>query len=335
MSQPRKRFFCARARGILGGMKCSVRYRHILLVVLLVCASLTLASAVSYTYADSNDDLISKRKAQLELELAKLEKLIEQQQVLLNSKRTERVSLERDLAIIDAEIEKARIAIRAQEATIAELEDDIVDKQVTILELTERIDLERSTLARLLQHTAEFDDTTLVELVLSERNFSEFFSELDEYESMKVALQDSFLTLEALRANNVATKRTLEAQKEEEGELKQLRILQQEKLESQENEKEHILRVTKGEEASYQQLIAANEQTAADIRAELFELRGTAAIPLGDAIEFANFASAKTGVRPAFILGVLRQKLDWVSFWATARGRSICTRREIVHSLRP
>jgi len=261
-----------------------------------------------FGYADTQSELIDKRKAELEKQLADLETLIERQQSLLSDKRTERVSLERDLEIIDAEIEKARIAIRAQEATIADLEVDIVDKQATILQLTERIDMERTSLARLLQHTAELDQVTLVEMVLSERNFSDFFTEVDDFEAVKTALQESFLTLESLRGSHESARLALERQKEEEGELKELRLLQEERLRAQEGEKEHILRVTKGEEQSYQELIAANERSAAQIRSELFELRGSAAIPLGDAIEYANFASAKTGVRPAFVLGVLKQE---------------------------
>jgi membrane-bound lytic murein transglycosylase B len=40
----------------------------------------------------------------------------------------------------------------------------------------------------------------------------------------------------------------------------------------------------------------------------LFALRDTAAIPFGKALEYANEATAKTGVRPAFLLAVLTQE---------------------------
>ena len=44
------------------------------------------------------------------------------------------------------------------------------------------------------------------------------------------------------------------------------------------------------------------------IKAELFTLRGTDAIPFEKALEFANIAFAKTGVRPAFLLGVIAEE---------------------------
>ncbi|MBP9759833.1 MAG: hypothetical protein KBD24_00505 [Candidatus Pacebacteria bacterium] len=277
--------------------------------VIVVCAVFLLFFlSISTGHAQTTDQMIVARRAQLEAQLANLEKLIEQQQVLLSDKRTERVSLERDLDIIDMEIKKARLAIRAQEVTIANLESEISDKHATILEISEKIDMEKESLASLLRRTAEIDDLSLVEIVFSEKSFSEFFEEIDDFESVKLALQASFAELEGLRTSHEQVKQTLEGRKETEGELRKLQQLQRGKLESQEAEKARILKTTKGEEASYQQLITKNEKSATQIRSELFELRGSSAINLGDAIEFANFAGTKTGVRPALILGVLKQE---------------------------
>ncbi|MGB3921910.1 MAG: lytic murein transglycosylase, partial [Minisyncoccia bacterium] len=44
------------------------------------------------------------------------------------------------------------------------------------------------------------------------------------------------------------------------------------------------------------------------IRAVLFPLRDAVAIPFGTALQYAEAASAKTGVRPAFILAILQQE---------------------------
>jgi len=283
-------------------------HRMVLVAVLVALAGAFCGGGALLSYADTATETIEKRRAELEKQLEVLEGLLERQQSLLEDKQTERATLERDLDIIDAEIEKARIAIRAQEATIATLEGEIVDKRATILGLEERIDVERTSLARLLQRTAELDEQTVVEVVLSEKTISEFFEELDEFESVKAALNVSLENLLVLREETAYEQAVLEARKEEEGELKELRQLQRNKLELQEEEKAHILRVTRGEEENYQELVSKTERSAAQIRSELFELRGSAAINLGDAIEFANFASAKTGVRPAFVLGVLKQE---------------------------
>lgn len=262
------------------------------------------------SFASENSDAIAKRKVQLEAELVRLEGLIEQQQVLLQSKQGERVSLERDLDIINAEIQKSQLAIKAQTLAIDNLSEDIVDKEATVLELEEKISREKESLAGLVRRTDEIDNGTLIELIFSGKSFSEFFLEIDDFAEVKIALEKSFRELEGLRDKNLEAAKILNNKKAEEEKLHELQKLQRKRLESQESEKVQVLRVTKGEENRYQELITNTQKTAAQIRSELFELRGAAAINLGDAIEFANFAGNKTGVRPAFILGVLKQETE-------------------------
>ncbi len=259
-------------------------------------------------HAQTTEAQIQARRAELEAQLAHLESLIAEQQKLLEGKQGERVTLERDMGILDAEIKKAKLAIRAQEVAIANLEADIVDKEASILRLTEEIDQERSSLAGLVRRTAELDQLSLVEVALSGKRFSDLFQEFDAFAAVKTGLQESTHELVALRSEHADAKAVLEDRQASEEELRTLRVLQQGRLKDQEKEKARILTSTKGEEQRYQKLIAANEQSAAQIRSELFELRGSAAINLGDAIEFATFASQKTGIRPALILGVLKQE---------------------------
>ena len=66
----------------------------------------------------------------------------------------------------------------------------------------------------------------------------------------------------------------------------------------------------KGQESIYQQIIANNQQTAAQIESALFTLRDTSSISFGSMYSYAKEASAKTGVPPAFILGILSEESD-------------------------
>lgn len=300
--------FCAALkRGILVGTMRTLM--HGMLAILLVLMVVTSVSfGVSIGSAETGEELVARRRAELEAQLVELEKLIHQQQLLLQDKQGERVTLERDMAILDEKIKKQQLEIRQRTLALEKLQDEIFDKEVTIIELSEKLDREKESLAELIRRTAEIDDLSLVEVVLSGKSFSEFFEEFDDFEAVKIALQDSFEELETLRNSNAEVKSSLENQHASESELKTLQELQKKKIEEQEREKARILNATKGEERQYQELIAQKQRDAAQIRNELFELRGSSAINLGQAIEFANFASAKTGVRAALILGVLKQE---------------------------
>jgi membrane-bound lytic murein transglycosylase B len=68
--------------------------------------------------------------------------------------------------------------------------------------------------------------------------------------------------------------------------------------------------VTKGQEAAYNKLIQGKELKIAQISAQLFNLRDADGIPFGQALNYANIASQKTGVRPALILAILTQETN-------------------------
>ena len=255
-------------------------------------------------------DAVEKRRAQLQEELKKIEQQIGVQQQLLGVKQQERVTLERDVSILDAKIEKAQLGIKARNIQIEQLSDVIIEKTLTIEELTEKLEREKQSMAQLLRKTNEIDDRSMVEIILSNQSISDFFEDLDDFEAVKLALHDSFDDIEETRISALTEKKTLESKRVEEVELRTIQELEKQVVVDQEREKQHILRVTKGEEEEYQELIKQNERTASDIRAELFALRDTTAIQFGDALEMANTASQLTGVRAALILGVLTQETE-------------------------
>lgn len=288
--------------------------------VLLLATGL-LFSFVPALYAQDASD-VAERRAELQRQLDELEEEISEQGVLLDSKRQERVSLERDIAILDAEIRKAELSIQARNIEINKLERDIDGKEDTIVELNERLSREKESLAQLLRKTNEIDDFSLVEVVLGNQNLSEFFEDLDTFNTIKAELQDSFVEIENTKEDTQAEKESLEGKQIEEVELRRIQEIQKAEIEVREAEKQEILDVTKGVEAAYQNIINSKQRTAAQIRAELFTLRDSAAIPFGEALDFANEASAVTGVRPALILGVIAQESRLGEFIGTGNWRT-------------
>ena len=273
---------------------------------LLLCA--LLAPALALAEVSSAD--VANRRGQLESQLASLEKEIADQAAVLQAKQQERQSLERDVAILDAQIEKAKLSIKARDLTIQTLTNDIGEKADTIVALDDKLGRERQSLAAILRKTNEIDDYTLIEFLLSAQDVSDFYADLDSFAAIKAHLQDSFVEIEDTKVVTAEAKASLEQRRTEEQQLKALQVLEQQKIVKQQKERQSILNVTKGQEAAYQNILKAKQKSAAQIRSELFTLRDSAAIPFGTALDYANLASQKTGVRPALILGVLKQETD-------------------------
>lgn len=277
----------------------------------------------------------AERKERLTQELQNVERQILKQQVLVEDKQLERQSLERDLEIIDAQVYKAQLGIQARAVAIEQLTVQIGDKEVVIDILNERLDKQRQSLADLLRKTSEVDDYSLAEVMLSQDSFSTFFEDLENFQSIKSSLNASVAVLTDIRTDTEEQKESLETKQVEEAELKTLQELEKQQIEVREAEKEQILTVTKGEEEAYQELLVAQQKSAAQLRSQLFDLLGGgAAIPFPEAIALAQTAGGAVGVEPALILAILEQESSFGSNIGSCVMGDLSLGKDIMHPTR-
>lgn len=279
-----------------------------LLVTMCTVGLAMLWSIGGFVFAQTESEQVIIKRAQLNLELQQIEQEIEEQRVVLQDKQREKVSLERDVAILNANITKAQLGIRARNLTIDSLLGEIGEKSDFVEVLNDKTDREKASLSQLLRKTNEINNATLVEIVLGNQNISDFFMDVDEFESIKQSLNASFEEILSVKNATEAEVKDLEEKKLEEVELRSLQEVEKRKLVEAETEKQQILSVTKGEEAAYQEIIKEKEQTASEIRTALFQLRGSSAISFEKAYELAVRAEEQTGVRPAFLLGIIAEE---------------------------
>ena len=275
-------------------------------IALAFACALALA-ALAFLPARSLAETVQERRARLEAQLAVIEQDIAEKRGVLSEKQRERTSLERDIAILDNQIAVAQKQIKHRDLTISKIRDDIGEKKVAITEVDRKATRSEQSLAQLIRRTREIDDTSLAELVLA-GTLSDLFQDIDNFEMLQRDLDRSFDEMAMLRSDLSARKQALEGKQSEEEQLRRIQVLEKQTIEKKEKEKQSILSVTKGEERAYQQLIAEREKQAATIRAALFDLRDSKAISFGAAYQYAAEASARTGVRPALILAILREE---------------------------
>lgn len=276
--------------------------------------------------ASVNAETEAEKRTRIENELQVWEQMITTQKQLVDGKKQERQSLERDLDILDAEVNKAQLGIKARALAIAELSDQISDKVVVIEVLNDRLAKQRASLGELIRQTQAVDDFSLVEIMLSNQNFSEFFTDVESFRSVKQSLNESLDALAEIKADTEDQKESLEEKQLSEAEMKQLQEQEKIQIEEKERKKESILHVTRGQEDAYVELLQEQQKTAAQLRAQLFDLSGGGgAIPFPEAVAYAQVASGKTGVSAALILAILEQE----SHYGSNIGQ--CTATEIIH----
>lgn len=252
--------------------------------------------------------LTDQERAQLEAELSQLEAEIAQKQTLLNQQKQETGSIKRDISILTSQIEKAKLDIKAKTLLINKLSDEIDNKESTIGDLREQMDAEKDSLAQLIRKTNEFSDTTLIHMIASNNSLSEFYSDLDSFESIREEIKVSLDQLRGVESKTEEEKASLEEKQNSEMDTKMALETSKKSVEANEGEKKKLLTVSQSKESEYQKVLAERQKRASEIRSALFALRDAGAIPFGDALDYATSASKVTGVRPAFVLAILTQE---------------------------
>lgn len=270
------------------------------LIVLFFLSSITTMAQAAETTAE--------REARLRQELVQVEKEQAETEVILRGAQGQTASIERDILILTTKIKAAKLNIQAKNIIIEQLTKDIGNKDKKILSLEDRIDKGKESLAQIYQKTYQLDNYSLPEIFLSQGSLTSFYEDIDSFTAVQTALKDTFEDIRDTKTQTQSEKETLGKKKNNELDARAEIELAKRSIEANENEKKVLLGYSRNTEKAYEQVLADKRAKAAQIRAALFALRDTAAIPFEKALAFANEANRTTGVRPAFLLAILTQE---------------------------
>ena len=94
-------------------------------------------------------------------------------------------SIDRDIKLLNANIERANLNIKARNLAIGQLSQGITEKTRTVQSLSKKLDNERQSLSQLIRKTNELDQASLAEVVLGNKSLSDFFLDLDSFETLR------------------------------------------------------------------------------------------------------------------------------------------------------
>lgn len=248
------------------------------------------------------------QRDKLQAELDALEKDIAQKQADLDSQRKQTGSIKRDVSILQNEIAKDLANIKAKTIVLGQLSQDINLKNKTITVLGAKLSDQKVSLTSLIQKVNEIDALSLENLVLSSDSLSDFYGDLESISNMNLQIQNSLGQIKSVRSQTQIEKQSLENKQNSELNAKNALEKSKKQIETNKSEKAQLLKLSQNKEAGYQKVLAERQARAATIRATLFNLRDTGAIPFGTALTYAQEAQKKTGVRPAFLLAIMTQE---------------------------
>lgn len=255
-------------------------------------------------------EVINQQEAKLQAEYDALQKEINTWQMVLDETRKKANTIQGDVTILTAKIREAELMIRQKNIAISQLGKQISDKSKKIKDLEIKLDDGRQSLAQIIRKTNEIDEESVVEVMLSNRDISEFFQDIDSFSSIKNEMRQHFTLVREVKATTEEERKRLDQKKNEEADAKYVVEIKKKTIAQTEAEKKKLLAAAKSEASGYQAVLSERQTRAAQIRAALFKLRDTEGISFAKALEYATLAGSKTGIRPALILAILTQESD-------------------------
>jgi len=253
---------------------------------------------------------LAQHEANLQAEYDALQKEIDHWQSILDETRSKAKNLQGDISGLTAQIKEAEAQIRQKNLLIAQLSTQITEKTKKIKTLEQKLENGKQSLAQLIRRTNEIDSYSVFEVVLGDGSISDVFQDIDSFASIEKSMQEHFDVVRETKATTEIERKQLDQKKNSEADAKYVVEKKKKTIAETEAEKKKLLSITKQEEANYQAVLSERQKRAAQIRAALFDLRDTEGIQFGQALEYANQAAEKTGVRAALILAILTQESD-------------------------
>lgn len=253
-------------------------------------------------------ELSARERAELEKEYDKLQSEINQWQQVLDLTRAKKNTLQGDVTALNAEIAKAEAQIKAKNIEISAIGGEIRTKTAKINELSGRIVDGHESLASFMRRQDQVDDLSLIEIALGADTAFALFDDVDNMITVQSGLHEEFAEIREVRTAAEAEREALAREQAAEEDAKYVVQSKKQEIDTKKQEKDQLLATTKNEEAAYGQVLAERQAQAAAIRARLFPLKDSSSIQFGEAVQYAQSTSARTGVRAAMILAILSQE---------------------------
>ncbi|MBI3633793.1 MAG: hypothetical protein HY226_05915 [Candidatus Vogelbacteria bacterium] len=279
----------------------------------LVVFSLVVSSLAKNAFAESTNiscDTVNDTDSQdvLQIKLNKCESDIKEQAAMLKVKELQSTNLERDLSILGYKINQSKLEIQARDISILNLDRNIDQKGQAIQDLGSRIDSLRASTAELIKKTNEVESASLVEVILTSTNISDFYQDLGSFDSLEASIGNAVTSIRQTKVTEEQHKKDLQDKQEKERELKAVQEIDKRKQEVVETEKNRIFQETKGQEKKYKEVLAQKQKLINDIKNKILKITGGGELTFADALKLVRVAERAIGVRAAFILSILTQE---------------------------
>ncbi len=269
---------------------------------------------VSEADVQENNERIEQIKEEIKQTQDEIDKNSEEVKAL----QQRSITLQRDIAIYDSQLNKNELELKETKLEIQEADMEIDEIKEGLIEGEKRIEENKESLGNLIRLLYDYERASMLEILMTRDNLSDFFNEVDAVESLKSGMFQAIIDLKKQEEELSFKTNELNDQQGVKEELIQLKLYQNNSLAGLKDEKNELLEATKGQEKQFQQLLDENKSILPSLRAQLSEFQSLGQkIEYDDAFSASEYASSVTGVRQEFILAIFQVETRLGTFEGT------------------
>ena len=250
-------------------------------------------------------------KADLEkhIELCQME--IEKDKSRLSSLQVQRTRTEADIQVIDYNLKKKASEIRQKDLSIYKLSSNIEKREKELAELQTELLSHIKIFEELMRKGNESERYRITDILLTNTSVSEFLSRIYQHHQVQEEIKILVAYIGQIKGKISSNIEILGGEKQQEEVLRLFKRTEKEEIEVGKKAKDRLLQSQLSTEKNISVDIKNKEKQIAKIRSRIFDLLGVGTnITFGKAVEYAKYAEQLTGVRAAFLLGLIKQETN-------------------------
>jgi murein DD-endopeptidase MepM/ murein hydrolase activator NlpD len=257
--------------------------------------------------------LIEELKAQIsnkEEEIKKLEEQAAAYKKELETTQNQKNTLKNQISLIEGRVKKLQNDISITSARIENASLKIDGLSLDISEKQNEIDKKKDSIASVMQVLYEYDQASLVEIVLTKTTFSDLMDQIHYLESLQNEVYKNLVAYQELKKEMESRKSETERQRNELYSLQNQLSSQKQVVAKEKEEKNYLLTKTKGQEKQYQSLLDDTLKKQQEIQQSIYELEDKLQL----AYDPNSLPESRSGVLDWPLGGVLTQKYGYTAY---------------------
>lgn len=254
---------------------------------------------------------IQEKIYQKQRELESVEKQIQSLDASIKKKEGEIKSVEKQLEALEENISKVKLEIHktSLEAQETSLEIEKIQEEISVKESI--IEYQKKVIKEYLRIMYESDAESFLEILFSGEKFSESWNDIEAIQNVQSEIQEALANLKNQKTILGEKEEILLKKQEEQNALLEMQNAQKESLNFSQIQKETFLKKSQNKKEELESSIASSESRKRILREEIFQLKSSGvSMTMQKALETARYAAARTGIRPEFLLGLLKVESD-------------------------